>query len=217
MTPESPSVLSVANSDPPDPITALRRAVQDAAEKLAHGESEAERAERMAARTAQLAHPIEGGPNVSGASGLQQALSFQVNAGPEQPSYYGWLIERVRGIARIDKITVVPSAPRYYRGVVNWRGQVLSALDLNIYFGQPAPAEIPRWLIVIGDGRLEIGVLADDVFDVVPIHADELSPVDDPGANLLSGVTLSGLGLLDADRLLTREWERIHSQRIARN
>src|SRR5262249_36777783 len=153
---------------------------------------------RLAARTAQLARTVEGSPNAPGAPGLRHALSFQVNAGAEQPGYYGWPIERVRGIARAEKITVVPSAPRYYRGVVNWRGQVLSALDLNSYFGQSTPGETPPWLIVIGDGRLEIGVLADDVFDVVPIRADELSELDDPGANLLTGITLSGLGLLDA-------------------
>jgi purine-binding chemotaxis protein CheW len=201
----------------PDPIVALRRAVQDAAEQLAHGESDTERTERLAARTAQLARTVESSPNTSDTTGILHALSFQVQTGPDEPGYYGWPIEHVRGIARVVKITPVPSAPHFYRGVVNWRGQVLSALDLNVYFGQPPGDEIPPWLIVIGDGRLEIGVLADNVFDVVLIRADELSDLDDPGANLLNGVTLSGMGLLDADRLLSREWERIHSRRTDRN
>ncbi|MHB8627658.1 MAG: chemotaxis protein CheW [Aggregatilineales bacterium] len=201
----------------PDPLAALRRAVQDAAEQLAYGESDTERTERLAMRTAQLARTVESNPNTPDAIGIRHALSFHMNAGPDEPGYYGWPIARVRGIARVGKITPVPSAPRFYRGVVNWRGQVLSALDLNVYFGQPPGDEIPPWMIVIGDGRLEIGVLADNVFDVVLIRADELSDLDDPGANLLNGVTMSGLGLLDADRLLSREWERIHVRHTDRN
>ena len=207
---------SPASSAKPDPISTLRKSVRDAAEQLAHGESAAERIERLTARTAQLARTIEGSaPDVRGS--ISHVLSFQVNSGSDQPSYYGWPIERVRGIARIEKITVVPSVPIYYRGVINWRGQVLSVLDLNAYFNQLVPAAPSNWLIVIGDGRLEIGVLADDIFDIVSIRGDELSTIDDPGANLLYGITLSGLGLLDADRLLTREWERIYPDRTGRN
>jgi len=202
----------------PDPMADLRRAVQEAAEQLMRGETEAERVERLAVRTAQLARGSNDPQATSQErSGIRQALSFHVKSGGEQPDYYGWPIERVRGIARVVKITPVPSVPRYYRGVVNWRGQVLSALDLNVYFGQSAQGETPPWLIVIGDGRLEIGVLADDVFDVVPIRTEELSSLDDPGANLLNGVTMSGLGLLDADRLLAHEWDRIHIRLTNRN
>src|SRR5579859_1358280 len=120
------------NPDPgivSDPIAALRRAVQDAAEQLLRGESDAERAERLTARTAQLARTVESSSNAPAEIGIRHALSFNVNTGSDEPGYYGWPIESIHGIARVGKVTPVPSAPRSYRGVVNWRGQVLSALD----------------------------------------------------------------------------------------
>ena len=51
--------------------------------------------------------------------------------------HYGWPVGRVRAIARIEKITPVPSAPIYYRGVISLRGQVLSVMDLRTYLGLP--------------------------------------------------------------------------------
>jgi purine-binding chemotaxis protein CheW len=131
---------------------------------------------------------------------------------------YGWPVGRVRTIARIGRITPVPSAPAYYRGVISLRGQVLSVMDLRVYLGMPPLQRSDNadgdFMIVIDGAGLEIGVLASEVYDVltVPLHA--LAPASSAGldAELVIGVTTEGLTLLDAETLLNREHNRIESE-----
>ncbi len=156
-------------------------------------------AESLAARTRQLARVYEDESNAD----TLHVLTCRI--GNEK---YGWPAANVRAIARIGKLTPVPSAPPFYRGVTSSRGQVLSVMDLGVYFGLPPADPLPELLIVVG-GQLEIGVLADDVFDVANIQPSELTGAGlDP--ELVRGITTDGLSILDADGLLAREWRRIH-------
>jgi purine-binding chemotaxis protein CheW len=144
-----------------------------------------------------------------------RTLSFSL--GSER---YGWPVSRVRAIARIGRITPVPSAPPYYRGVLSLRGQVLSVMDLRVYLGMP-PTERSNaaegesdFMIVIDGADLEIGVLANEVYDVLAIPMDSLAPASSAGldAELVIGVTTDGLTLLDAEALLRRERNRIEAE-----
>src|SRR5437762_734608 len=73
-------------------------------------------------RTRQLARR----PDVSEGTARDFARVLTFALGAEQ---YSWPAARVRAISRIGRITPVPSAPPYYRGVISLRGQVISALD----------------------------------------------------------------------------------------
>src|SRR5439155_21357631 len=129
-------------------------------------------ADTIEQRTRQLAH--EAGDSDQGRDTLR-VLTFSL-AGER----YGWPVGRVRAIARIGRITPVPSAPAYYRGVISLRGQVLSVMDLRVYLGMPPLLHAERsenadgdFMIVIDGAGLEVGVLASEVYDVlsVPLHA----------------------------------------------
>ncbi len=144
-----------------------------------------------------------------------RVLTFSL--GDEQ---YAWPVGRVRAIAHIGRITPVPSAPNYYRGVISLRGQVLSVMDLRAYLGLP-PLEhtedsdgVLDFMIVIDGVGLEIGVLASEVYDVMTIPLDTLAPASSAGldAELVIGVTTDGLTLLDAEALLRRERQRVEAE-----
>ncbi len=169
-------------------------------------------ADSLEQRTRQLAR----GAVASDASrDTVRALTFSL-AGER----YGWPVSRVRAIARIGRVTPVPSAPPYYRGVVSLRGQVLSVMDLRAYLGLPPQDSRPAadgesdFMIVIDGADLEIGVLANDVYDVLALPLDSLAPASSAGldADLVIGVTTDGLTLLDAEALLRRERYRIETE-----
>jgi purine-binding chemotaxis protein CheW len=140
---------------------------------------------------------------------VARVLTFKL--GSEQ---YSWPAQRVRAIARIGRITPVPSAPHYYRGVISLRGQVISVLDLSHYLNLPEPDAPPEFMIVIDGAGLEIGVLASDVYDVVNVPVLTLAPASSAGLDpeLIIGVTRDGLTMLDAEALLRRERHRIDSE-----
>ncbi len=179
-------------------FTELRRLLNETAALLEEGAIN--HADRIAARTAQLARTFE---RVD-AEGTRNALVFRL--GSER---YAWPVENVRSIGELPHVTPVPFAPAHYRGVISLRGQVLSVLDLRVYLGLPPVDTPPNMIIVIGDGaaesKLEIGVLADDVHDMTPfMRAEVTASVSD----LITGITAEGVSLLDADALLAREWRR---------
>jgi purine-binding chemotaxis protein CheW len=169
-------------------------------------ESEHATVDTFELRTKQLARPVDGDQHGQDAT---RALTFAVGA-----ERYAWLVRSVSAIARIGRVTPVPSAPSYFRGVISLRGQVLSVLDLRAYLGLPPLDTQAEFMIVIDGAGLEIGVLATDVFDVVNVRLNALTPASSAGldAELVIGVTVDGLTILDADALLRRERYRVESE-----
>ena len=111
----------------------------------------------------------------------------------------------VRGVRTIPHVTRVPGTPSFYRGVVNVRGQVITVLDLRLFFNVPVAEEqgAPDELVVVQSGGLEIGLLADNIEGVVTIPAAEFEPVDN--IRYAFGVTKDQLVLLDIQHLLEDE------------
>ncbi len=154
---------------------------------------------QLEARTEKWARPLEG--DVAGDT--MRVVAFSI--GGEQ---YGWPVNNVRAIAQLGHLTPVPKAPPYYRGVINYRGRVLSILDLRAFLGAGLSEPIPQLVVVIAGAKLEIGVLADDVFDVAIIRPEDISG-EGPEPELIRGVTRRGLSLLNAEALLEREARRV--------
>ncbi|GAB4523290.1 MAG: hypothetical protein OHK0046_36800 [Anaerolineae bacterium] len=122
----------------------------------------------------------------------ETVLAFQLGA-----ERYGVDVMAVRGVRPAGKITPVPAIPRFYRGVVNVRGQVLTVLDLRVFFGIDTD-DTPSELIVVEANRLRLGLLADRVEDVLPITDIEL--VDD--MRYARGLTPDRLIVLNIAQLL---------------
>jgi len=181
----------------------LRAILRETAEIL----NQDEEAGSLEQRARQLARPIATGGS---AHNTHQVLTFAL--GTER---YGWPVQRVRAIARIDHLTPVPTAPAYYPGVLSLRGQVLSVMDLRVYLGPPPLEAAAEFMIVIDGAGLEIGVLATEVFDVLNIPLDRLTAPSSAGLDLelVIGVTTDGLTILDAEALLRRERARVESEK----
>lgn len=115
---------------------------------------------------------------------------------------YGVDVMVVRGVRTVDRIVRVPGTQAFYRGVVNVRGQVLTVIDLRVFFDIPVNDElrVPDELVVVQAAGLQIGLLAHDIEGVMTIPTSEFEPVDNMRYAL--GVTTDQLVLLDIPRLL---------------
>jgi purine-binding chemotaxis protein CheW len=111
----------------------------------------------------------------------------------------------VRRVRTIGRITRVPGIPRFYRGVVNVRGQVITVLDMRLFFEMPAADDThpPQELVVVQSGRLEVGLLAHNVQGVRAVPRADIEPVDNIRYAL--GITIDQLVLLDVPRLFEDE------------
>lgn len=114
---------------------------------------------------------------------------------------YGVDILSVHEILRYPDITRLPNTPQFIKGVINLRGNVIPVVDVRMRFGYP-PGEVTdltRVIVIETEGK-EVGLLVDNVYQVVRIHESFV----DPPSELIEGVSeeyIKGIGRLK-DRLI---------------
>src|SRR3954447_18674765 len=88
---------------------------------------------------------------------------------------YGVDILKVQEIRGYEKVTPIPSAPAYLKGVVNLRGVIVPLVDMRVKFGLPTAAYDATTVVVIlrVSGRV-IGLVVDGVSDVVQLKPSDV-------------------------------------------
>ena len=124
---------------------------------------------------------------------------------------YGVDILKVQEIRGYEKVTPIPSAPVYLKGVVNLRGIIVPVIDLRIKFGLAEPRYDSFTVVIIlrVSGRV-IGMVVDGVSDVVALAPSDVKPAPQLGS-LVDGSFLAGLAtqgermvmLLDIEKFLS--------------
>ena len=94
---------------------------------------------------------------------------------------FGAHVSQVLNILEMTKITGVPKAPDYMKGVINLRGMVLPVIDTRIKFGLPETDYTNNTCIVVMDLELDgdtvhIGSIVDEVVSVIEIEEDQIEP-----------------------------------------
>jgi purine-binding chemotaxis protein CheW len=128
---------------------------------------------------------------------------------------FGLEILKVQEIIGIMKVTRVPRAPNYVRGVINLRGKVIPVVDLRLKFGMQSKPDTERTCIIVvqinrGGSRITMGSIVDDVSEVLNISKEQLEPAPSFGVSVDTEFIL-GMGkvaqkvvmLLDIDRVLS--------------
>ena len=83
--------------------------------------------------------------------------------------FFGVPVDQVQEVLRHQPMTPVPRAPEAVRGLINLRGQIVTAVDLRVRLGLPpreAPDAAPMNVIVRSRGEV-ISLLVDDIGDVI--------------------------------------------------
>ena len=117
-------------------------------------------------------------------------------------------ILKVQEIRGYEKVTAIPSAPAYLKGVVNLRGIIVPVIDMRIKFGL-AEAKYDSFTVVIilrVAGRV-IGIVVDGVSDVVRLAPSEVKPAPGLGSIVDSGF-LAGLATQGDRMILLLEIEK---------
>lgn len=111
----------------------------------------------------------------------------------------------VMEVFRPREITLLASAARPLIGVTAWRGEVLAILGIQREtVTSPRDGEQPR-VVVVGDGRTAIGIVADAIRGTIKIRHDEIQPLPDGLAARrahVRGITSEAVQVLDASTLL---------------
>lgn len=107
--------------------------------------------------------------------------------------FFGVAVDEVQEVLRYQEMTVVPRAPESVRGLINLRGQIVTAVDLRLRLGLPArdAERLPMNVIVRNPGEV-VSLLVDQIGDVVDTAGKELesapSNLPEGVASVISGV-----------------------------
>jgi len=106
---------------------------------------------------------------------------------------FGVDVVQVQEVLRFQEMTPVPLAPAVVSGLINLRGQIVTALDMRQRLGMPArAADMPPTNLILRDQQRVVSLLVDEIGDVVEVDADcfEAAPETLPPASraLIDGV-----------------------------
>ena len=86
-------------------------------------------------------------------------------------------IEYVVDIINVQPITRVPNCPGFVNGITNLRGKVIPIIDLRLRFGKtPQEYNDRTCIIVVEQGKIQVGIVVDRVNEVANISDDMISP-----------------------------------------
>ena len=90
---------------------------------------------------------------------------------------YGFDIDAVREIIRMQEITRVPNAPENIEGVINLRGRICPVMDLRKRLGVSlSDATADSRIVVVEIEGEDVGMIVDAVTEVLRVPADRIQP-----------------------------------------
>ena len=120
-----------------------------------------------------------------------------VSIGNEQ---YGIDIQYIDNIVRMQRITRVPKAQHYFKGVINLRGEIIPVMSLRLRFNlEPDEyTNATRIIILKLESQYPVGVIVDEVKEVINLGSDNIEKTtnDDEKSSYLSGIGKHGDSLI---------------------
>lgn len=124
----------------------------------------------------------------------EQYIRFRLG----ESALYGVSYTSMEEILSAVKVSRVPCTPEAIAGIVNYRGELLTVLDLRKVFRLKHDARMEKsWILVIKEGALRAGLLVDEVDDNDEFPPAQLSPPLD-GSDLVRGIHQGRVVILNA-------------------
>lgn len=92
---------------------------------------------------------------------------------------YGIDISYIDNIVRLQPITRVPHTQSYFLGIINLRGEVIPVMSMRRKFEleEKENTNATRILILKLEGNAKIGILVDEVREVVTLSEDDIEKI----------------------------------------
>lgn len=115
-----------------------------------------------------------------------------VKIGIEQ---YGIDIKYVDNIVRMQRITRVPKAQSYFKGVINLRGEIIPVMSMRSKFDleEEEATGATRIIIIKLEPQSAVGIIVDEVKEVVTLDDTMVEKVSNSAVEDKNGY-LSGIG-----------------------
>jgi purine-binding chemotaxis protein CheW len=140
----------------------------------------------------------------------RQFLTFLVSG-----ERYAVGILDVKEIIEVGQMTRVPMTPDYIRGVINLRGSVVAVVDLGARLGKGRVERSKRSCIVLVEvaargERQQLGMMVDEVNEILEIPASHLQPAPDFGTDIRTDF-IRAMGRVDEEFMILLDIDHVLS------
>jgi purine-binding chemotaxis protein CheW len=127
---------------------------------------------------------------------------------------YGIDIGYVDNIIRMQKITRVPKAQPYFKGIINLRGEIVSVMSVRKKMGlaDDVFTNTSRIIILKLEEKGMVGIIVDEVCEVVTLGESQIEPMASNGKNG-KDVFIKGIGKKDDTLISLFEIDAIVEER----
>ncbi|MGN0408512.1 MAG: chemotaxis protein CheW [Bacteroides sp.] len=126
--------------------------------------------------------------NEAGETAVQYIV---VKIGNEQ---YGINIQYIDNIVKNQRITRVPKTQKYYKGVINLRGEIIPVMSIRIKLGLEADEYTDKTrIIIIKVENATIGIIVDQVNEVITLQEEDVEKVSHEKSDDANGY-ICGIG-----------------------
>ncbi|MCB9000507.1 MAG: chemotaxis protein CheW [Bacteroidales bacterium] len=124
-------------------------------------------------------------------------------------------VSKVLNILEMVKITQVPKAPTYLKGVINLRGAVLPVIDARIKFGMDEAEYTNNTCIIVMDidfdgESVHVGAIVDSVQAVLEIDNSQIMPLPTLGSRYKSEFIV-GMAKVDEKFIIVLNMDAVFS------
>jgi purine-binding chemotaxis protein CheW len=130
---------------------------------------------------------------------------------------YGIESSYVREVYPLRDYTPLPCTPSFVLGLLNLRAQIISVIDIKKFFDMPEKGiSDPNKVIIVSDGKMIFGILADVILDVRGIAVEDIQSsiptLTGIREQFLRGVTGERTVILDAAKLLADKYIVVYEE-----
>ena len=138
---------------------------------------------------------------------------------------YAFELEHILEVLPLKELTPLPCTPPFVLGIINFRGQIISIIDLKKFFELPEQGlNDLNWVIILQTDEpvrhkpegMEFGILADSIIGVntIPLSTVQttLPTLTGVGAKYLLGITGDRVVILDGGKILSDEKIVVHEE-----
>jgi purine-binding chemotaxis protein CheW len=134
---------------------------------------------------------------------VSQLCGFKIGNG-----FYAISVLDVQEVIKSQTLTHVPSAPEYVKGLINLRGQIVTAISLRSLFGLGDDHAEEYMNIIVRSGDSLYSLMVDEILDVIDVEDSAFENTPETLDNKLRQF-ISGVYKLEQKLLILLDLEKI--------
>lgn len=99
-------------------------------------------------------------------------------------------LDQIKEVVALQDTTPVPEVPRYFKGIINLRGKIISILDLRTKLGiKETEVVLKKTSIIITEiNNNQMGLIVDNVVEVAGINEEQIDRSSYKNKDYITGV-----------------------------